>query len=412
MSEVALKIENLYKQYQLGVVGTGTLSHDINRLWAKLRGKEDPYSVITVKNNREEKQRSDYVWALNDVNLEINKGDLVGLIGKNGAGKSTLLKIISRITKPTKGNIYINGRIGALLEVGTGFHPELTGRQNVYLNGAILGMKKSEISAKLDEIVEFSGVAGYIDTPVKRYSSGMKVRLGFAVAAFLEPEILIVDEVLAVGDYEFQKKCLARMQEVAKEGTTVIFVSHNIDFINRLTKKCALIENGTIVNFDETQKVIEQYYGDDKPVLKYEAQNTNRKVYYKGIELNDTQLDLTVVVKEKRRFCLSFEICSSLGAKIYTMRDIDTEIDYLKDAGVYHFSVDIKSDMLMPGQYYINFALADLGVERLDYVEKGIKFEIVSNKNLKDVSTRAGFLYIKTDWDLKIERENHNMEIN
>jgi lipopolysaccharide transport system ATP-binding protein len=217
MSDVAIKVEHLYKQYRLGQVSTGTLSHDLNRWWHQIRGKEDPYEKITAVNERTEKGDNDYVWAIQDISFEIKKGEAVGIIGRNGAGKSTLLKILSKVTGPSKGKIKINGRIASLLEVGTGFHPELTGRENIFLNGAILGMSKHEIRSKFDEIVAFSGVEKYIDTPVKRYSSGMYVRLAFAVAAHLEPEILIVDEVLAVGDAEFQKKCLGKMQDVSKK---------------------------------------------------------------------------------------------------------------------------------------------------------------------------------------------------
>lgn len=226
---LVLKAENISKQYRLGQVGTGTLSHDLNRMWHKMRGKDDPYLKIGETNNRAEKGKSEYVWSLQNINFEIEQGDAVGIIGRNGAGKSTLLKLLSKVTKPTSGKIYTRGRIASLLEVGTGFHPEMTGRENVYLNGAILGMTRKEISRKFDEIVDFSGVERYIDTPVKRYSSGMYVRLAFAVAAHLESEILIVDEVLAVGDAEFQKKCLGKMGDVTKgEGRTVLFVSHNM----------------------------------------------------------------------------------------------------------------------------------------------------------------------------------------
>ncbi|HET7818096.1 MAG TPA: ABC transporter ATP-binding protein, partial [Bacteroidia bacterium] len=212
MPDVVIKVENLGKQYRLGRVGTGTLAHDLNRFWHSIRGKEDPYLKIGDVNKRDEKGESDLVWALKDINFEVKQGEVLGIIGKNGAGKSTLLKILSQITSPTTGSVNIKGRIASLLEVGTGFHPELTGRENIFLNGAILGMKKLEIKSKFDEIVAFSGIEKYIDTPVKRYSSGMYVRLAFAVAAHLDPEILIIDEVLAVGDAEFQKKCLGKMK--------------------------------------------------------------------------------------------------------------------------------------------------------------------------------------------------------
>ena len=217
MKNLAIQAENISKQYRLGEVGTGTLSHDLNRFWSKFRGKEDPYLKIGEANDRTSKGISDYVWSLRDINFEVEQGDAVGIIGRNGAGKSTLLKLLSKVTKPTTGGFKVNGRIASLLEVGTGFNPEMTGRENIYLNGAILGMRRHEITRKFDEIVDFSGVERYIDTPVKRYSSGMYVRLAFAVAAHLESEILIVDEVLAVGDAEFQKKCLGKMGDVSKE---------------------------------------------------------------------------------------------------------------------------------------------------------------------------------------------------
>ena len=234
----AIRAENISKQYRLGEVGTGTLTHDLNRAWAKLRGKEDPFLKIGDSNDRSTKGESDYVWSLKDINFEIEKGDAVGIIGRNGAGKSTLLKLLSRVTKPTTGHFEVQGRIASLLEVGTGFNPEMTGRENIFLNGAILGMRRQEIKRKFDEIVDFAGVERYIDTPVKRYSSGMYVRLAFAVAAHLESEILIVDEVLAVGDAEFQKKCLGKMGDVSKgEGRTVLFVSHNIGAVKTLCDK-------------------------------------------------------------------------------------------------------------------------------------------------------------------------------
>ena len=244
---VILKVENLSKQYRLGTIGTGTISHDLNRWWHKVRGKEDPYLKIGETNDRALKGESEYVWALKDISFEVKKGEVLGIIGKNGAGKSTLLKILSKVTGPTTGSIKYNGRIASLLEVGTGFHPEMTGKENVFLNGAILGMTKKEISEKLDEIVEFSGCERYIDTPVKRYSSGMKVRLAFAVAAFLEPDILIVDEVLAVGDAEFQKKAIGKMQDISNEGgRTVLFVSHDMVAVQSLCSRVILLHDGEL----------------------------------------------------------------------------------------------------------------------------------------------------------------------
>ncbi|MDW8288663.1 MAG: ABC transporter ATP-binding protein, partial [Flammeovirgaceae bacterium] len=260
MSDIVIKVENLSKQYRLGEIGTGTLSHDLNRWWHRVRGKEDPYLKIGELNDRTKKGNSEYVWALRDINFEVKQGEVVGIIGKNGAGKSTLLKILSKVTKPTTGSIKIKGRVASLLEVGTGFHPEMTGRENVFMNGAILGMTRAEIKKKFDAIVDFAGIERYIDTPVKRYSSGMTVRLGFAVAAFLEPEILIVDEVLAVGDAEFQKKCLGKMQDVSKnEGRTVLFVSHNMDAVQSLCSKGIYLKNGQVLKIDRADRVVQIY---------------------------------------------------------------------------------------------------------------------------------------------------------
>ncbi len=257
--EIVIKAENISKQYRLGQVGTGTLSHDLKRWWSLMRGKEDPYLQVGVENDRTKKATDDYAWALREVNFEIASGDTIGIIGKNGAGKSTLLKLLSRVTSPTTGEIKIKGRIASLLEVGTGFHPELTGRENIYMNGAILGMTKKEIASKFDEIVDFAGVEMYIDTPVKRYSSGMYVRLAFGVAAHLEPEILIVDEVLAVGDAEFQKKCLGKMSDVASHGRTIIFVSHNMQAVQSLCKSAMYMKAGRVTDMGPTATVINNY---------------------------------------------------------------------------------------------------------------------------------------------------------
>ena len=262
---IILKVENISKQYRLGQVGTGTLSHDLNRWWHKIRGKEDPYLRIGDINDRSKKGNSDYVWALNKISFDVERGEVLGIIGKNGAGKSTLLKILSKVTTPSTGSIKSRGRIASLLEVGTGFNPELTGRENIYLNGAILGMTKKEISSKLDEIIDFSGCERYIDTPVKRYSSGMTVRLAFAVAAFLEPEILVIDEVLAVGDAEFQKKAIGKMQDISRRGgRTVLFVSHNMAAVKSLCTNVIILENGSLIFNGSTDEAIYLYLNSDK----------------------------------------------------------------------------------------------------------------------------------------------------
>jgi lipopolysaccharide transport system ATP-binding protein len=258
MSDTVIKIESLSKQYRLGVVNHGMLYRDLQGWWARARGKEDPNSMIGTE-NQEHAKTGDRFWALKDINLEVKQGDTLGIIGRNGAGKSTLLKVLSRVTAPTLGQINVKGRIASLLEVGTGFHPELTGRENIYLNGAILGMNKAETGRKFDEIVDFAGVERFIDTPVKRYSSGMYVRLAFAVAANLEPEILLVDEVLAVGDAEFQKKCLGKMGDVAKEGRTVLFVSHNMAAIRNLCVRAILLKEGQIIVDGTSEEALNHY---------------------------------------------------------------------------------------------------------------------------------------------------------
>ena len=260
MSDIILKAENISKQYRLGLVGTGTLSHDLSRFWHKIRGKEDPFLKIGDVNDRGTDSKSDYVWALRNINFEVSRGEVLGIIGKNGAGKSTLLKILSRVTSPTTGVIKTRGRIASLLEVGTGFHPELTGRENIYLNGAILGMTKAEIRSKEGEIIEFSGCKRYVDTPVKRYSSGMRVRLAFAVAAFLEPDILVVDEVLAVGDADFQKKAVGKMQDISKgDGRTVLFVSHNMAAVRSLCTRAIVLKNGETAFSGNTDAAVNFY---------------------------------------------------------------------------------------------------------------------------------------------------------
>ena len=286
----AIRIESVSKLYRLGTVGTGTIAHDLNRWWHQIRGKEDPYAKIGQVNDRTkaakgEEQRAegdasdpslgsppsalrsrasgpDYVWALRDINLEVQQGEVLGIIGRNGAGKSTLLKLLSRVTAPTTGSIKTKGRIASLLEVGTGFHPELTGRENIFLNGAILGMKRYEIAGQLDEIVDFSGCAKYVDTPVKRYSSGMMVRLGFAVAAYLRSEILIIDEVLAVGDSEFQKSCVAKMRSIHHQGRTILVVSHNMYVVRSICQRGVALTVGTITDDGDVNSVADRYLAE------------------------------------------------------------------------------------------------------------------------------------------------------
>ena len=294
MSNTVIEFNNVGKQYILGTIGTGTLSQDLNRWWANIRGKEDPYLKIGETNDRTQKGDSRFVWALRDINFKVEQGDVVGIIGKNGAGKSTLLKILSRVTSPTTGNIKIKGRIASLLEVGTGFHPEMTGRENIFMNGSIMGMTKAEIKHKFDEIVDFAGVAKYVDTPVKRYSSGMMVRLGFAIAAYLEPEILVVDEVLAVGDAEFQKKAIGKMQDVSKgEGRTVLFVSHNMAAVKSLCQKGIVLENGQLAYQGNIEDSLRYYLhsGNQKPTDKIINAIKQHKstLHFEKITINGTE---------------------------------------------------------------------------------------------------------------------------
>jgi lipopolysaccharide transport system ATP-binding protein len=289
---LAIKAENISKAYQLGEIGTGTISRDIERWFARIRGKEDPFLMIGEANDRTVKSKTDIVWSLKDIDMEVEEGDAIGIIGRNGAGKSTLLKILSRVTSPTRGGIKVKGRIASLLEVGTGFHPELTGKENIFLNGAILGMRKKEIARKFDEIVDFAGVERYIDTPVKRYSSGMYVRLAFAVAAHLESEILIVDEVLAVGDVEFQKKCLGKMGDVSRgEGRTVLFVSHNMLAVQTLCTKGIVLKNGANYFSGNVQDAVIKYAqlqnSQSSGSLAERSRYGNGFIRFTGIEIKD-----------------------------------------------------------------------------------------------------------------------------
>lgn len=291
----AIEFENVSKQYRLGLVSTGTIAHDLNRWWTmNILRKEDPYLKVGETNDRSKKGSSEYVWALKDINFKVEQGDVIGIIGKNGAGKSTLLKLLSRVTAPTTGSIKARGRIASLLEVGTGFHPEMTGRENIFLNGAIMGMTKQEIGRKLDEIVDFSGCERYIDTPVKRYSSGMTVRLGFAIAAHLEPEILVVDEVLAVGDAEFQKKAIGKMQEVSKGGgRTVLFVSHNMASVKSLCNRGVVLKNGQVDYIGEIENAVNHYLKvydikTDSKIIDYIV-NKKHNINISRIEFNGTE---------------------------------------------------------------------------------------------------------------------------
>ncbi|WP_312090331.1 ABC transporter ATP-binding protein [Chryseobacterium sp.] len=377
---LALKAENISKQYRLGQVGTGTLTHDLNRFWHKVRGKEDPYLKIGEANDRSSKGSSDYVWSLRDINFEIEQGDAVGIIGRNGAGKSTLLKILSKVTKPTTGKLYTNGRIASLLEVGTGFHPEMTGRENIFLNGAILGMTKKEITRKFDEIVDFSGVERYIDTPVKRYSSGMYVRLAFAVAAHLESEILIVDEVLAVGDAEFQKKCLGKMGDVSKgEGRTILFVSHNMAAIKKLCTKGILLENGRVLENGNIENVITTYSRTNKNNIFRKDEGFVREIY---VDQQDDKLLISCYFEslfEIKGPSFGFVISDLEGNKLFGTNP------YLSMAETRDFPIMksgkitayINNPKLLNGSYVLSVWF---GSENEDYeeLEEIIEFEVIN----------------------------------
>src|SRR5690554_4049126 len=333
-----LKATNISKQYRLGLVGTGTLSHDLNRWWAGIRGKEDPYLKVGSVNDRSTKADSEYVWALQDINFEVQQGEVLGIIGKNGAGKSTLLKILSRVTSPTTGVIKTKGRIASLLEVGTGFHPELTGRENVFLNGAILGMTKTEIRSKIDEIIDFSGCEMYIDTPVKRYSSGMRVRLAFAVAAHLEPDILVIDEVLAVGDAEFQKKAIGKMQDISKgEGRTVLFVSHNMAAVKSLCTRAIVLEHGRVVFEGGTDEAVDFYLKSDKPkdtiTLKDRKDRTGSgKARLVNVEILNIKNEIvdSVISGEFLRLKLYFKIEEEISNNLIFAISIKDDNDIIK----------------------------------------------------------------------------------
>ncbi len=309
MKNTVISVDHLTKQYDLGVIGTGTLTRDLNRWWAKLRGKPDPYTRIGQRDHFERAGES--ILALDDVSFSVNQGEALGIIGKNGAGKSTLLKILSRVTAPTSGVLKVKGRIGSLLEVGTGFHPELTGRENVYLNGAILGMRKDEVDRKFEEIVDFSGVEKFIDTPVKRYSSGMYVRLAFAVAAHLDPEILVVDEVLAVGDAEFQKKCLGKMGDVASEGRTVLFVSHNMGAIRQLCQRAILLNEGKIIQDGSSENTIDKYFSKAREIsgrlIKTHITKCHSDVEINEISVNGSNVDEINLSQDNRKIKIEVE---------------------------------------------------------------------------------------------------------
>jgi lipopolysaccharide transport system ATP-binding protein len=428
MSKPVIKVENLSKAYQLGQIGTGTISRDIDRfVKTKILGKEDPFLKIGETNDRSSKGNSDIVWSLKDINFEVNQGDAVGIIGKNGAGKSTLLKLLSRVTSPTTGNIKVKGRIASLLEVGTGFHPELSGRENIYLNGAILGMRKKEITRKLDEIIDFSGVERYIDTPVKRYSSGMYVRLAFAVAAHLESEILIVDEVLAVGDAEFQKKCLGKMGDISKtDGRTILFVSHNMAAVQNLCSKSFVLEKGNISFIGNSNNAIDYYLNsnqqeDTNNALNNFIDNQNDDTFYLKsftIYQNSKNTD-TVVTNEDICINYKFEVYKNvLGLRIgFDLIDLVTGLVIFRTfhddnekqinqfhSGNYNFNVTIPKDFLAVGKYAIK---PIVGIHKRkwilynDNIYKTIETINFDGINSIYAETRPGLLMPKMNWNLQ-----------
>ena len=402
-----IKVENLSKQYRLGDVGTGSMAHDVNRAWHKLRGKEDPYLKIGESNDRTQKGNSEYVWALKDINFEVKQGEVLGIIGRNGAGKSTLLKILSRTTTPTTGSVKIRGRVASLLEVGTGFHPELSGRENIFLNGAIMGMTKHEIKRKFDEIVDFAGVERYIDTPVKRYSSGMYVRLAFGVAAHLEPEILIVDEVLAVGDVEFQKKALGKMQDVSeKEGRTVLFVSHNMAAIQKLCNHGIFLVDGKVNFIGTVNQIINKYL--NKTIQSFATfeipfPQNNKDIdgfaYYLSVEdIHDKPISKILIgsawkvrvkfklIKKVKNFIAALGMNNSLDVNIRTTwsKPIDLE------AGEYEAIFKEMNLIFCPDTYTLTLGLSSY--ERsIHYVENvaSITISEIPHVNLNDTILRT-----------------------
>ena len=413
-----IKVENLSKQYRLGQVGTGTISHDINRWWHKVRGKEDPYLKIGEANDRTVKGDSDYVWALKDINFEVKEGEVLGIIGRNGAGKSTLLKILSRTTAPSTGSVKIKGRVASLLEVGTGFHPELSGRDNIFLNGSILGMTKREIQSKFDEIVDFAGVERYIDTPVKRYSSGMYVRLAFAVAAHLEPEILIVDEVLAVGDAEFQKKALGKMKDVSdNKGRTVLFVSHNISAINNLCSCGIILKNGLIFQNGNIDNIIEGYIS----MTQNNSESNFKRRGNKKIEFIDFNFfdnneiyrneflmgeNINIILKIKFNETISnadigINIKNNLDDLITHVANFDDGfiISGVKDE-IQEYKITLIDMFFSPNNYNMDLAIVS-GNDYFDMIENVFSFSFIESQKIK----RGKFpshvkVYTKSKWTL------------
>jgi lipopolysaccharide transport system ATP-binding protein len=417
--DIILKAENISKQYRLGQVGTGTISHDLNRWWHQLLGKENPYLKIGDTNDRSTKGTSDYVWALQDINFEVERGEVLGIIGKNGAGKSTLLKILSKVTAPTTGSIKSRGRIASLLEVGTGFHGEMTGRENIFLNGAILGMTKKEIASKLDEIIEFSGCERYIDTPVKRYSSGMTVRLAFAVAAFLEPEILVIDEVLAVGDAEFQKKAIGKMQDISKgEGRTVLFVSHNMAAVKSLCTKGIILENGKVVFEGEIENAVSYYLGGgaeamnlktfgkeyDLPIFKLNeislhnlGRSSDTVLLENELIILNTKIDIKV--NDAQRYHITYHLFNEMGEAMFSFSNAGS---FSLKGGVNRITCNFPASFFQSGQYFLSLFIVEDSKQPIFVENDIISFTVVdSGRELGTYMGREpGYIKPQFEWSI------------
>jgi lipopolysaccharide transport system ATP-binding protein len=395
-----IEIENLSKLYDLGLVGTGTISRDLNRAWAKLRRKPDPYATLAELNDRTKKSNTGTVYALKDINFSVNQGEILGIIGKNGAGKSTLLKILSEITSPSTGQIKIKGRVASLLEVGTGMHPEMTAKQNIYLNGSLMGMKRHEITKRFDEIIDFSGINKYVDTPIKRFSSGMQVRLGFAVAAFLEPEILIVDEVLAVGDAEFQKKAIGKMKDVSKgEGRTVLFVSHVMPSIKTLCTKALLLENGTIKSEGNVDSIVNEYLSNNNSITEKNhkifktpliAENLIIKelmCHSKNKKINDpiligesiiTSLKLEIT-NNTEDFHITYHLHDEIGNPMFSFSHMGDGLYPLKK-GNQTLNCYFPNNFLNVGDYFLSIFIVKKRKHVILHEQNVIMFTVIDNK--------------------------------
>lgn len=418
----SIQFIDVAKQYRLGEVGTGTLSHDLHRAWARLRGKPDPFALVGTKNDRTE-AGGEYVWALRDINFAVNQGEILGIIGRNGAGKSTLLKLLSRVTAPTTGCIQAKGRIASLLEVGTGFHPELTGRENIYLNGAILGMRRREIRQRLAEIVDFSGCEKYIDTPVKRYSSGMRVRLGFAVAAHLDCEILVVDEVLAVGDAEFQGKCIGKMKSVSSTGgRTVLFVSHNMGSIRALCNKAVILDNGTCSEVQSVESAVDSYFSRQshsgvESHWKNPVPDANRALDVSEVSLNNSR-DYQVGLNESDplNIVIEFIVTETLpvfriGWLLQTKEGVTLAEAYQTDAvdlrkrvppGVYRLTTMIPPRLLRKGRYHLSVNAGIPNVKNLWHKDDVVAFTIKETEGGGSQTVpRLGYIQPNFDWELE-----------